>query len=147
MKSKLTIFITTLLLSVCSLSINAQTTMLQGKAQLIEFTNATAKFTVPAGKTWTVYGAFTSYIANDEDSYSIFVKSINGSVLTDFSKRLVGLPVYISKSISFSFQGGVNLPLYLPENTSFELIVTKRTQGTFTPHDNKAYLNYIESDN
>jgi hypothetical protein len=142
MKSKLTIFITTLLLSVWSLSVNSQTIVPKGKAQLIEFTNATAKFTVPAGKTWTVYGAFTSYNVSDEYTYSIFVKSINGTVLTDISKNLVGLLVYSSNGLA-----NINRPLYLPENTSFELIVTKRLQETRTPYDNKAYLNYIEIDN
>jgi hypothetical protein len=142
MKSKLTIFIITLLLSVWSLSVNAQTTVPNGKAQLIEFTNATAKFTVPAGKTWTVIGAFTSYNSSDGYTYSIRVKSINGTVLTDLSKNLVGLLVYSSNGLV-----NINLPLCLPENTSFEIIVVKTINETRTPYDNKAYLNYIEIDN
>jgi len=64
MKSKMTIFIVTLFLSVCSLSVNAQTTLPTGKAQLIEFTNATAKFIVPDGKTWVIYNVFSDYITN-----------------------------------------------------------------------------------
>ena len=56
----------------------AQTTILNGKARLIEFTNKTAKFIVPERKTCTIYNSFTTYPRN-ENSYSIWVKSINGN--------------------------------------------------------------------
>jgi hypothetical protein len=142
MKSKLTIFVASLLLTVWSLSINAQTTIPQGKTQLIEFTNATAKFTVPEGKTWAVYSAFTSYNASDDYTYSILLKSINGTELTDFSKNQVGLILYSSNGLVT-----INLPLFFPENTTFELIISKRLDETRTLYDNKAFLNYIEIDN
>ena len=59
MKSKMTIFVVTLLLSTWSLTGNAQTTIPKGKAQIIEFNNSTAKFTVPAGKTWYIINLFS----------------------------------------------------------------------------------------
>ncbi|MCX7728634.1 MAG: hypothetical protein N2203_04100 [Bacteroidia bacterium] len=62
MKLKLTIFIVTLFLSVWILSGNAQTTISKGKAQSIEFTNASAKFTVPDGKSWVIINVFSDHL-------------------------------------------------------------------------------------
>jgi len=141
MKSKLTIFIITLLLSVWSLSVNAQTTVPNGKAQLIEFTNATAKFTVPLGKTWTVHNVFTSY-PTDDNTYSIWVKSLNGIILTDISKNILGKLLFSSNAAA-----NINLPLVLPENTSLELIMIKKVGETRSLHDKSAFFNYTETEN
>jgi len=55
----LTILLFVLFLTTWTLTINAQTTIPKGKAKLIEFTNATAKFTVPEGKTWYIKNTFS----------------------------------------------------------------------------------------
>ena len=89
MKLTLTIFFAAFFLGVCNLSSNAQTTTPKSKAQLIEFTNATAKFTVPLGKTWTVHSVFTSFPV-DDNTYSITFKSINSILITDISKNILG---------------------------------------------------------
>jgi len=143
MKSKMTIFIVTLFLSVCTFSSNAQTTTPKGKAQLIEFTNETAKFIVPEGKTWTIYNAFTT-VPQDENIYSIWVKSINGIIITDISKKIFGKILYSSYTLV-----SIILPLILPENTTIELVVLKKDDATGIKslYDQIAFLNYIESEN
>ena len=83
MKSKLTFFFVAIVLSVLALSVNAQTTIPKGKSQLIEFTNSTAKFAVPEGKTWYIYNVFCeqSYTqGTEEKEASIFLKSITSPI-------------------------------------------------------------------
>ena len=140
MKSKLIISLATLFLSVCSLCSNAQTSIPNGKAQLIEFTNATAKFKVPLGKTWTIHSAFTSY-PDDDNSYGVSIKSINGIIQADISNKKIGKLLFSSNLI-------VNIqPLVLPENTSLELIITKRVGEIRSLYDRSAFLNYTETEN
>ncbi len=139
----MTIFIVMLFLSVCTFSGNAQTTTPKGKAQLIEFTNETGKFIVPEGKTWTIYNAFTT-VPQDENIYSIWVKSINGIIITDISKKIFGKILYSSYTLV-----DIILPLILPENTTIELVVLKKDDATGIKslYDQIAFLNYIESEN
>lgn len=139
----MTIFFITLSISVWSLTVNAQTTIPNGKAHLIEFTNATAKFTVPEGKTWVIYNAFTS-IPQDENTYSIWIKSINGMIISDISKQIWGKLLYSSNGLA-----NIILPLILPENTTIELIIIKRDDVTDirSLYAKSAFLNYVEIDN
>lgn len=139
----MTIFIVTLFLSVCTFSSNAQTTTPKGKAQLIEFTNETAKFIVPEGKTWAIYNAFTT-VPEGDNIYSIWVKSINGIIITDISKKIFGKILYSSYTLV-----DIILPLILPENTTIELVVLKKDDATGirSLYDQIAFLNYIESEN
>lgn len=146
MKSKLIVILFTIILSVWTNIGIAQTTMPKGKAQLIEFTNETAKFTVPAGKTWYIINAFFDYkvdlkyntsgekISKDEDT-QVFIKSINGKILTDLSINKLG-PM---------FSGS----LVLPENTIIEFIITSGSWiwGPIKQYNLNAYLNLIEVDN
>jgi len=141
MKSKLTTFIAGLFLTVCSFSVKAQTTAPKGKAQLIEFTNSTAKFTVPEGKTWTVHLAFMAY-PSDDNLYSIAIKSINGVILTDLSKNIIGKLIFHSNLLA-----NLNLPLVLPEKTVFELIIYKKLGETRSLYDKNAFLNLTETEN
>jgi hypothetical protein len=139
MKSKLTTFVALFFLSIWTLSSNAQTTIPKSKAQLIEFTNSTAKFTVPSGKTWTVHSVFTSFPAGT-DYYDIRVKSINSVILTDISKNMLGNLLFSSYSIS-----NVSPTLILPENTSIEFIIIKKVEGTRSLYDKSAFLNFTEN--
>ncbi len=146
MKSKIVIFIVTLFLSVCSLSVNAQTTIPKGKAQLIEFTNATSKFTVPAGKTWYIINVFTDYkidlkydAAGNKTqglNLDVFVKSLNRTILTDLANNKLG-PIINDKTI------------ILPENSEIEFLITSGYWASepLKQCNAKAYLNLIEVDN
>ena len=64
MKSKFKNSIAALFLSILSLNSYSQTAIPKGKTQLIEFANATAKFTVPEGKTWIIYSIFSDYVVD-----------------------------------------------------------------------------------
>lgn len=119
------------------LAINTASSVPHESAKLINFTNANAKFTVPQGKTWAIHDAFLTEPLS-RDSYTIFIKSINGILMTDFSKNLYGKHLYAS-----------SLPIFLPENTVFELIVLKIADDDNRAmlYDGQAFLNYIESEN
>ena len=158
MKSKMTIFVVTLLLSTWSLTGNAQTTIPKGKAQIIEFNNSTAKFTVPAGKTWYIINLFSDCTTNltyDSEGYlkadeiRIFIKSINGSIITDIANKKYG-PVIYRGPMHERMQP---LPIILPENSTIEFLVTSgdwqaKNKSAMTINNVlKAYLNIVEIDN
>lgn len=120
----------------------AQDATHHSKAQLVTFTNASGKFVVPPGKTWTIYNAFTSYNANDDNIYGICIKSINGKVLCDLSKNMLTYIIFNTSGFS-----DIRQPLIFPENTKFELLIYKRVNDSRSLYDNTAYLNYVETDN
>ena len=111
----------TLLLSVISLTSAAQTAIPKGKATLIEFTNTSAKFKVPEGKTWYIYNVFCESLKDDglqEKTPKIALKSIN-----NYNSTFV-----------------VNYPLVFPEKTSFEFEVLNISNA-------KGVMTYVEVDN
>ena len=158
MNLKMTVFIVTLFLSVCSLSGNAQTTIPKGKAQLIEFTNETAKFTVPEGKTWIIYSIFSEYgvdgvVKIDEHSKNntyytgldirIFLKDLNGIEKTNYVKNIYGTQLYHSRNASTV----IPYPIIFPEKTSFNLMILKGDLGNIQLYGGKAYISLVETDN
>jgi hypothetical protein len=146
MKSKLTIFLATLFLSVFTLSGNAQTSLPKGKAQLIEFTNASAKFTVPAGKTWYLYSILTDFETDIKDDKGdhyvyfirVYIKSLNGEVKTDYKTYKIG-PKLGSEGTSY--------PIIFPENTSIELIQLYERESEYEEYSGSAFISVIEVDN
>lgn len=121
-----------------------------GKANIIEFTNTTAKFTVPSGKTWIIQNIFSDEYTNfkiknnnnglEHCRVLVFIKTINGIIKTDLiteknSKRL-------NNNSEFH-------PIYLPENTSIEFIITYDDfmADKIKIYDGSATLNYIEITN
>jgi hypothetical protein len=157
MKSKLTIFFATFYLSVCNLSLNAQTSIPTGKAHLIEFTNETAQFTVPEGKSWFIYNIFTEYMVDGvfklneyskKNEYSnflyvrILLKDLNGIEKTNLSKNIYGTQFYFSAGVSV-----IPYPIIFPEKTTFSLINLKGDLGSLKLYDGKAYISIMEVDN
>ena len=151
MKTKLILLLSILILQLSVNKSNAQS--FNGKANIIEFTNATAKFIVPSGKTWIIQNIFSDTrtnfkIKNNQDEFetltvAVYIKSINGSIKTDFaqekySKRL-------NNNSDFH-------PIYLPENTTIELVIAydDYNNGNYDKlkvYDGEATLNYIEITN
>jgi len=83
MKLKLKNFFVAIVLTVLALSVNAQSTIPKGKSHLIEFTNSTAKFAVPEGKTWYIYNVFCENYyteGTEEKEAGILFKSINNII-------------------------------------------------------------------
>ena len=139
MKTKSRILITAFIIVAFISNAIAQQPILKGKAFLVEFTNTNAKFTVPAGKTWTIYQTFTASWKKD---YFIYIKSLNGVLLTNLYTNELG-PLLFSIPPKDSNR---ILPLILPENTTIELFIFNSIFG-YDLADCKAYLNYVESDN
>ena len=148
MKSKFTLFIVTLFISVSSLSLNAQLAAPKGKAQLIEFTNATAKFTVPDGKTWYIHNTFSDWRIDCTlpDGTTgrvtrVFLKSLNGVVKTDITKNQFGPQLYCSPEIN-------SMSLIFSEKTTFELLLLSSNMNQdIKLFSGKGYINIIETDN
>ncbi|MFZ9587854.1 MAG: hypothetical protein ACO29U_09650 [Crocinitomicaceae bacterium] len=120
----------------------AQTANSNGTTHLVEFSNANATFKVPLGKKWVIENAFTSYPMGTQDDYFIFLKSINGNTITDISKNTIGGRLFYNHYLSQDI-----LPLSIPENTEFELIILKREKGIYSLYDNKSFFIYTESEN
>lgn len=122
-----------------------------GKANIVEFTNATAKFIVPNGKTWIIQNIFsdieTKFKVKDSwnngelnhCSVSVYIKSINGSIKTDLT----------SEQYSRRMNNNDFRPIYLPENTTIEFLIVYHDSSTKTIKnlDGSATLNYIEITN
>lgn len=158
MKSKLTIFIATLFLCVWTSSVTAQTTVPNGKAQLIEFTNVTSNFTVPEGKTWVIYSIFSEYVVDGvvefneytkKNTYSnsldirIFLKDLNGIEKTNYLKNIYGTQLYRSNDASTV----IPYPIIFPEKTAFSLIILKGDLESLQLYNGKAYISLIEINN
>ena len=158
MKLKLKLLIVTLFLSTLTSSVNAQSNVPKGKVQLIEFTNETAKFTVPEGKTWFIYSVFSEYVVDGVvkfDEYSkknsydnsldirIFLKDLNGIEKTNYIKNIYGTQLYRSTNASTV----IPYPIIFPEKTTFNLIIHKGDLGSLQLYGGKAYISLVETDN
>jgi hypothetical protein len=125
-------------------------------ANLIEFKNSSANFTVPKGKTWEIVNVFSTSVGPggvsfDVDEYPeydevrIFIKSINGSVLTNLTNLELGPVIYRGPNHERSHA----LPMIFPEGTSFELLICTGNWGVkgsdFKANGSlRAYLNILE---
>jgi len=125
-----------------------KTNLIADKAKLIEFSNASAKFVVPDGKTWIIHSVLYTYSTNirkeeGENYYissrvRIYFKSLNGVQKTNITRNIYGPQLHND-----------NLPLVLPEKTTFELI---SLEGDIMDNDikkfnGKSYLSLVESSN
>ncbi len=150
-KSNVSFFIATLFLCVWTVSVKGQTSIQKGKAQLIEFTNATPNFIVPEGKTWVVYSIFSDYAsfitnATDGNNYNeikIFIKNINGVEKTNSVKNLYGTQVYRSSNTSTAFP----YPIIFPEKTSLSFIIMQGELEKIKEYSGKAYISFVEVEN
>ena len=132
MKSKTPLFIIALCFTLFVSKGFAQTGTPKGKANLIEFTNTTAKFKVPEGKTWYIYNVFGErrFLQGvEEKDVRIILKSIN-----NINFKLGPMLYYYNTGIT------VNYPLVFAEKTTFELELNDNTGS-------KAVMTYVEVDN
>ena len=148
MKSKIILFLSIIIFQ---FSVNKSIAQnFNGKANIVEFTNATAKFTVPSGKTWIIQNIFSDgytnfkiknkYDGEESCRVLIFIKNINGNVKTDFITEKYSK--ILSSNSDFN-------PIYLPENTTIEFLIAYDDFVTRKPkiYDGSATLNYIEITN
>lgn len=148
MKPKIILFLSIIIFQLSANKSAAQN--FNGKANIVEFTNATGKFTVPSGKTWIIQNIFSDSYTNfkiknkygEDESCRVlvYIKNINGNVKTDF------ITEKYSKSINNNSEFN---PIHLPENTTIEFIIAyndfvgKKTKI----YDSSATINYIEITN
>ena len=150
MKSKIILFLSIIIFQ---FSVNKSVAQnFNGKANIVEFTNATAKFTVPSGKTWIIQHIFsdveTKFKVKDSwnegkfnhCSVYVFIKSFNGVIKTDLTSEQYSNRVNNNSSFN---------PIYLPENTSIEFLIVfnDSSDKTIKNFDGSATLNYIEITN
>ena len=144
------LFLTAAAIFCVGISVNAQALFPKGEAQLIEFTNTSAKFEVPKGKTWIIYSMFSDHTVDWLD-VRIFLKDLNGVEKTNYAKNIFGPQFYWSAASSavatFTATPSVPYPIVFPENTSFSLIILKGQFGKIQPHNGKGYISLIEIDN
>ncbi|ELY1979087.1 hypothetical protein SL055_001291 [Flavobacterium psychrophilum] len=155
MKSKLLFLSLTFLFIFNS---NAQTSIPNGKTKLIEFTNETASFIIPEGKSWIIYNIFSDYLADGEVKYNdyqkknllensldvrVFIKELNGIEKTNYSKNIYGTQLYRSTNASTV----IPYPIVFPEKTLFSLVILKGDLGSLQLHNGKGYISLIEVDN
>jgi hypothetical protein len=150
MKTKIILFLSLIIFHFATNKSIAQN--FNGKANIVEFTNASAKFTVPVGKTWIIQNILsdveTKFKVKDNwnngelnhCSVYVFIKSINGIIKTDL----------ISEQYSRKINNNNDFhPIYLPENTTIEFLIVYSDGSTKTikNFDGSATLNYIEITN
>jgi hypothetical protein len=138
--------------------INAQQSVPLGTAKLIDFTNTTASFSVPEGKTWVVYSIFSdlmtggvlkyddynkkNYIENSDD-IRILIKSLNGIEKTNIAKNIFGTQLYRSTDDSRV----IPFPIILPEKTTLSLVIFQGDPGNLKEFNGTAYISLMEIDN
>jgi hypothetical protein len=134
-----------------AVNVNAQASFPKGKAQLIEFSNDSADFKVPEGKTWVIYSMFSEHtVISPSKSYllidiRIFLKNINGDEKTNHTKNIYGPLLYWSSATRAGLTS-VPYPIIFPEKTSFSLIILKGSGplDRMELHNGKAYISLIE---
>jgi hypothetical protein len=150
MKSKIILFLSIILFQFSANKSAAQN--FNGKANIVEFTNATAKFTVPIGKTWIIQNIFSDIQTKFKvkDSWNegklnycyvnVYIKSINGIIKTDLTSLKHGKRINNNSDYH---------PIYLPENTSIEFLIVYEDSSDKTEKesDGSATLNFIEITN
>lgn len=123
-----------------------------GVAKKVTMNNTRASWTVPAGKHWVINQFIGDYITDlVKDSLGIFhgkeihvfLKTINGTTLTDLSKNQLGPQIYSSIASNHTIQ----FPVVMTENTSFSIVVCKGALNALELCDGNVVCTYFEKDN
>jgi hypothetical protein len=123
-----------------------------GVAKKVTMNNTRASWTVPAGKHWVINQFMGDYITDlVKDSLGIFhgkeihvfLKTINGTTLTDLSKNQLGPQIYSSIASNHTIQ----FPVVMTENTSFSIVVCKGALNALELCDGNVVCTYFEKDN
>lgn len=123
-----------------------------GVAKKVTMNNTRASWTVPAGKHWVINQFIGDYITDlVKDSLGIFhgkeihvfLKTINGTTLTDLSKNQLGPQIYSSIASNHTIQ----FPIVMTENTAFSIVVCKGALNALELCDGNVVCTYFEKDN
>lgn len=120
-----------------------------GTAKIISMSNSRSKMKVKEGKTWTInqfMTDFTSEVKTDSsgqqvfEEVHIFLKEINGTILTDTSAGKLGPQVYSSLHPEHTLK----MPIIFNSGDSFSIIVLKGQLSDLKPHDARVYCSITE---
>jgi hypothetical protein len=118
-----------------------------GSATMVTLANNRNIIKVKEGKTYTLNqiisdysaGIVTDSLGNEQiEEIHIFVRAINGEVLTDVDKGLYGPQVYSSTHPEHA----ISFPIVLTEGTSFSVILMKGSMDKLTPYNGRVYCSY-----
>lgn len=122
-----------------------------GVAKMTLLANNRNSLTVPEGKTWIINQFVTDYVVNlHTDSLGnvvgeelfVFLKSLNGEILTDPAQGLYGPMLYSSMHPEYTMR----FPIVLPAGTKYQVILYQGTIGALTAYDGKIFVSYFEKD-
>jgi len=118
-----------------------------GSATMVTIANNRNIIKVKEGKTYTINqiisdysaGVVTDSLGNEQiEEIHIFVRAINGEVLTDVEKGLYGPQVYSSTHPEHA----ISFPIVLTEGTSFSVVLMKGSMDKLLPYDGRVYCSY-----
>jgi len=120
-----------------------------GNAKIISMSNSRSKMKVKEGKTWTInqfMTDFTSEVKTDSsgqqvfEEVHIFLKEINGTVLTDTTSGKLGPQVFSSLHPEHTLK----MPIVFNSGDSFSIIVLKGKLTDLKPYDARVYCSVTE---
>lgn len=123
-----------------------------GEAKMMTLNNSRATLKVAEGKYWTInqfMADYTSGISTDTsgnvmtEEIHVFVKSINGDILTDPDQQLYGPKLFSS----LHPEHALTFPILLTSNTKFTIVVYKGTIGNLTLFEGNVYCSFTEKEN
>lgn len=123
-----------------------------GTAKIMYMSNVKNILKVPEGKYWVMHqfmSDFSGGMSTDStgittvDEVHVFLKEINGTVLTDPSKNLYGPKLFSS----LHPEQMIICPLLFTEGTQFKIEVYKGKIGALSLYEGKVYCTYTEKDN
>ena len=122
-----------------------------GSTKIIQLHNDIAKIRVKEGKYIVINQFISDYssgISIDSlgqplvEELHVFFKSINGEVLTDFTKNKLGPQVYSS----LHPENTIHFPIILEENAVVEIILMKGPLNDLKPYSGKVLCSFTEKD-
>lgn len=120
-----------------------------GTAKLISMSNSRPKMKVKEGKTWTInqfMTDFTSEVITDStgqqqfEEVHIFLKEINGTILTDTTSGKLGPQLFSSLHPEHTLK----MPIVFNSGDSFAIIVMKGKLTDLKPFDARVYCSITE---
>jgi hypothetical protein len=122
-----------------------------GQAKMISMSNNRSVLKVKEGMVMTVnqfMGDYTASVSTDStgnpvlEEIHVFIKEINGTVLTDIASKKFGPKLYSS----LHPEASIHLPMVLPAGNVFKIAVFKGTVGNLTPYDGAVLCSYTEKE-
>jgi hypothetical protein len=121
----------------------------QGTVKFMTLANNRSTIKVKEGKTVTINQLITDYSAgvvtdslgNESiEEIHIFIKALNGEILTDVTKGLYGPQVYSSTHPEHA----ISFPIALTSGSSFSIVMMKGEMNALVPYEGKAHCSYTE---